>query len=401
MKKKLLIVSSTFPRWKDDTDPPFVFELARRLTNNFDISVLAPHYPGSCISERMEGMDIYRFRYFLEKFETLAGSTGILPTLKRNKLNYLLILFFVLGEVITLLKLTIKNKPDIIHAHWILPQGFAAFLIHKVTGVPYVLTTHGGDIYGLQGKIPTILKRIVVQGAATVTVASKDIQEKLRQLTGTTPPTQVIPMGVDSGLFHPNKKDRKLRGKFGINGPFLLFVGRFTEKKGVRYLIAAMPEVLKHFPESRLLVVGTGELEKELQQNVTNLGLDQQVIFAGAIPNHELPKYFATADIFIGPSIKTADGDTEGFGLTFVEAAMSGCIVIGTEVGGIADIIQHGETGFQVKEKSPASITQILLKVMQQQSELSSMRDKARQKMVEQFDWLSIAEKYKRILATH
>ena len=102
-KKNLLIVTSTFPRWKNDTDPPFVFELAKRLTDAFNINVLAPNYPDALDEETIEGLKVHRFRYFLKNLEILAGSEGILPTLKKNKLFYLLVPFFILAEFFALL----------------------------------------------------------------------------------------------------------------------------------------------------------------------------------------------------------------------------------------------------------------------------------------------------------
>jgi glycosyltransferase involved in cell wall biosynthesis len=400
-KKKLLVTTSTFPRWENDTDPPFVYELSRRLANSFDITVLAPNYPGALTREEMSGIQVHRFRYFFKKLEILAGSEGILPTLKKNVSFNLLVPFFLLGEFLALVKLTRKIKPDIIHAHWILPQGFIAALAKKITGVPFVVTTHGGDIYGLQGRFATTLKRYALHKAAHVTVVSKDIQQTIKKKFGENILTEVISMGVDSQLFNPDKKDDQLRRKYGITGPFLLFVGRLTEKKGVRYLIEAMPEVLKTFPESKLLIIGTGELRQELSRLVNSLGLQERVIFTGAISNNELPKYFATADIFIGPSTQAKGGDTEGFGLTFVEAAMSGCIVIGTDVGGIGDIIEHGKTGFLVKEKDPAAITDTLCNILQQSDSLSDMKTAARQKMISKFDWQVIAEKYQKVLSNN
>ena len=397
-KKKVLIVTSTFPRWKDDTDPPFVFELAKRLTDDFDITVLAPHYPGALLKETFEGIQIYRFRYFLKKFEKLAGSEGILPTLKKNKLFLLLVPFFVLAEFFALLKLINKTKPDIIHAHWLLPQGFVAALAHKITGAPYIVTTHGGDIYGLQGKFASNLKGFALRNAAKVTVVSKDIQNTIRQNFGTDIQTDVIPMGVDSSLFHSDKKDPEIRNKIGITGPFLLFVGRLTEKKGVRYLIEAMPGILKQDSTAKLLIVGTGEEEKHLQQLAQKLDISDNVIFAGAIQNKELPAYFATADIFIGPSIRTEGGDTEGFGLTFVEAGMSGCIVVGTDVGGISDIIEHGKTGFLLREKDPGYIAATINMLLEGSSKLSHMKEITRSSLCSKFDWSVIAEKYKELL---
>ena len=399
-KKNLLIVTSTFPRWKNDTDPPFVFELAKRLANHFTITVLTPNYTGSLSYENMEGISVHRFRYFLKSFEKLAGSEGILPTLKRNKLYYLLVPFFILAEFLALLQLIRKNKPDIIHAHWILPQGLIASLVHKLTGVPFVLTTHGGDIYGLQGKFAAALKGYALKNASIVTVVSKDIQKTVKKKYGKDIQTEVISMGVDSSLFHPHKNDPEMRGKYGIKGPFLLYVGRLSEKKGVRYLLEAMPLVLKHFPDCKLLIVGTGELKRELGNLAESLDLIKtgNVVFVGAVPNNELPSYFASADIFIGPSVVGAGGDTEGFGLTFVEAAMSGCIVVGTNVGGISDIIRNEETGFVVPEKNPQVIAEILVKIVQDPSQMSTLKHHAREQMIQKFDWKHITDQYADIL---
>ena len=398
-KKKLIIVASTFPRWKNDTDPPFVFELAKRLVGDFNVSVLAPSFPGSLAEETMEGVKVYRFRYFLKSLEILAGSEGILPTLKKNKLFSLLIPFFILAELIALLKLIKKDRPDIIHAHWILPQGFVTALAHKITGVPFVVTTHGGDIYGLQGSFASALKSFALKNAKTVTVVSKDIQDTIKHKFGKNIHTDIVPMGVDSILFHPDKKNSQLKEKYGITGPFLLFVGRLTEKKGVKYLIKAMPAILKDFPESKLLIVGTGEQKQDLLQLTRELNVADNIIFHGAVPNSELPDYFATADIFIGPSVTAAGGDTEGFGLTFVEAGMSGCFVIGTDVGGIGDIIEDGKTGFLIQEKDPDQLSETITMIFKKRNVLAHMKDNTRPNLCRRFDWSAIAEKYKEVLS--
>ena len=398
-KKNLLIITSTFPRWENDTDPPFVFELAKRLTDAFNINVLVPNYPGALSDEVMDGVKIHRFRYFLKNLEILAGSEGILPTLKKNRLFYLLVPFFILAEFIALLKLIRKTKPDIIHAHWILPQGFVSAIAHKMTGVPFVLTTHGGDIYGLQGKIASALKGYALRNAVTVTVVSKDIQNTIKQNFGDAIHTKVIPMGVDSALFHPDKKDPRIREQFDIKGPFLLYVGRLSEKKGVAYLLEAIPDIINQHPDAKLLVVGTGEEKQKLLQLSQKLNIGNNVVFIGAQPNSELPAYFATADIFIGPSIKAEGGDTEGFGLTFVEAGMSKCIVIASDVGGISDIIEDGKTGFLVREKDPEQLAVTIRMIIKKLPELDHMKQEAHRILCSRFDWPAIAERYRKILS--
>ena len=393
-KPKLLVVTSTFPRWENDTDPPFVHELSRRLVREFDVSVHTPHYPGSKTEEVMERMNVHRFRYFLPSCEKLAGSTGILPTLKKNKLYYGLIPFFLVAQFFSLLFLVLKIRPDIIHAHWLIPQGFISVLVKLVTGVPVVVTAHGADIFGLQGTVYKMIKKFTLRRVQRCTVVSKALTEAVVELTPLGYQPDIIPMGVDSKLFSPDKKNKFLKERFAMNGPFLLFVGRLTEKKGVRCLIDSMAMVLLKAPDAKLLIVGHGELEEELTQYVIDSGLDKFIRFGGSVTNTDLPEYYAGADIYIGPSIAVKSGDTEGFGLTFVEAAMSGCLVIASEIGGIGDIIQDNETGFLVAPGDADMLAEKICYAIQFDKKLSDIREESRRRCIEKFDWEVIAGRY-------
>jgi len=111
----------------------------------------------------------------------------------------------------------------------------------------------------------------------------------------------------------------------------------------VEYLIRAMPDVIRNLPKAKLMIIGDG-LEKERLVNLANeLKLGNSILFAGKIKNEDLPKFYASADVFVGPSIITEKGDTEGLGVVFLEAIASGTCVIGTNVGGIPDIIKNNE----------------------------------------------------------
>lgn len=393
MKRKVLVIASTFPRWENDTLPPFVYDLSKRLTKEFDISVLAPHYPDSKTDEVMDNLKVHRFRYFFNKYEKLAGSGGILPTLKNNKWFYFQVPFFLLGEFLSLRKIIKQEHPEIIHAHWIIPQGLVVYINNKLSTkknkVPYVVTTHGGDIFGLKGF--NLIKKPILKNAYKITVVSNAIKQEVLEKIDKNLDIEVIPMGVDTNLFNPNKKDQKLKKEYKIDRSFLLFVGRLAEKKGVKYLIEAMPEVIKKFPKTKLLIVGTGVLEDDLKQQTKELKLERNIIFTGAIQNKELPKYYATADIFIGPSIIAKGGDTEGFGLTFVEAGMSGCFLIGTNVGGISDIIKNGKNGVIVKEKDSKELSKELIKSINKKT---STPQKNRKLIVNLFDYDIISKRY-------
>lgn len=394
MKPKLLVLTSTYPRWKDDTDPPFVYELSKRLISYFDVTVLAPHYPGAKTFEEINGLKIYRYRYFFGGFEKLAGSTGILPTLKQNKLYWLLVPFFIVSQFFALLSLSRKLRPDIIHAHWVIPQGLISSLAAMFTKVPFVVTAHGADVFGLRSSLMKIVKLFALKRAKSVTVVSSELKTAIERNLGLFNHVQVIAMGVDSKHFTPSKRDSSIKNKICMEGEALIFVGRLSEKKGVSYLIEAMPLVLDEFPNAKLLIIGKGELGGELQARVNSLRLEQSIIFLGAVPNKELHSYYSASDIFIGPSIVSVSGDTEGLGLTFVEAAMSGCLLIGTDVGGIGDIILNNETGFLVPEKDSQALSAKIIYCLRHLKEMGEIKKKACSRCIQKYDWEKVSKRY-------
>ncbi len=395
MKPRLLVLTSTFPRWSNDTDPPFVYELCRRLSKHFEVTVHTPHYPGARTREVMDGISIHRFRYFFAPLEKLAGTTGILPTLRHQRWYLVLVPFFLVCQFCSLSFLTRKYRPALIHAHWLVPQGFFAALIGRISGTPIVVTAHGADVFGLQGKAWQWPKRIALQQATAVTVVSRKLGRGIKEIADCRDKLHVIPMGVDSRRFLPvtrqGNEDKRSDDKRQRQ---LLYVGRLTEKKGVRYLLEAMPLVLRRFPKARLRIIGGGELEQELKNQASALNLENEVYFSGRLANEQLPGCYTMAEVFIGPSIVADSGDTEGFGLTFVEAAMSGCLVIGTDTGGISEIIQDGETGLLAPPQDAVALAARIIYALEHDEEMAGIRENARQRAVEMFDWSVIASRY-------
>ena len=128
VRKKILVLTSTFPRWKDDVEPPFVYELSRRLNSKYSVHILAPHASGTAAEEYFDGMRVTRYRYFFPRWESLAYHGGILANLKQNPLRYLLIPFFLIGQLVALVRLLRNCRYDCIHAHWLIPQGLIAII---------------------------------------------------------------------------------------------------------------------------------------------------------------------------------------------------------------------------------------------------------------------------------
>ncbi len=394
--------TSTFPRWLDDTLPPFIFLLAKHLTDRFDVSVLTPMFTGARKFEEIDGMKINRYRYFLRKHEKLAGSTGMLSALKNNRLMYFVVPFFLVFSYIALRKAIREIRPDMIHAHWILPQGLIARLAAKPGGVPFVVTTWGGDmfIFKKPGWVSTALKksyRGILNAAAASTSVNTVFVREMRSVAKDGQKVYYIPNGVDTRQFSPEKADPRIRGKYGFEGPFLLFVGRLTHKKGVDILLSAMPRIVAAFPKTCLLIVGTGVLESSLKGRTRELRLEGSIIFAGALPNEKLPSFYATADVFIAPSVTTGDGDREGLPTVLLEAMASGVPVVASRIDGAEGVIDDGCNGMIVEQGNPEQLAETVISILARDGK-NAMGRCARASAVERFDWRVVAGKYAELL---
>ena len=392
--KRVLVLTSTFPRWSDDKDPPFVFELCRRLRSAFRIHVLSPHAPGAKTDEELDGLAVHRFRYFVEKGEVLAygsqrGGGGILANLKRQPWCYGLVPFFVIAQVISLARMLHREKFDLIHAHWLIPQGLAAVLAARIvrSSTPILCTSHGADLYSLRGWVWERIKRFVIASSSGITVVSRAMRARLLTMGDNGDKIRVIPMGVDlKGCFVALSGKRREKS--------LLFVGRLVEKKGVPYLIKAMPAVLEKHPWAYLTIAGSGPEEAAIRKLVAALGLEQHVQFLGAVPNTEIPVLYQAAEVVVFPSIVARDGDQEGFGLVLVEAMGCGCAVIATDLPAIHDTVMDGKTGLIVSEKDSARLAQKIIYLFDNPAICSSLGEVGRSFVKERYDWRNIAAQY-------
>ena len=388
-KKRLLIVTSTFPRWLDDAEPPFVFELCNRLKTEYDIHVLAPHFPGASKEENFIGIHVKRFRYFFNSLEKLAYHGGILPKLKKNPFLYILLPFFFMGQLFALIKCLRRHRFDLIHAHWIIPQGVTAILACSLTGskIPLLFTSHGGDLFGLQGTLMKKIKRWVILRSDALTVVSKSMLRAIKELGAEYKRVDIIPMGVDlTSRFVPSES--------GINTNSLLFVGRLVEKKGLDYLIHAMPLILKRHPQVCLQVAGDGPERRKLQREGEKLGISDHVRFLGALRNEDLPILYQTSDVVVFPSVIADDGDQEGFGLVLVEALGCECATVATDLPAIQDIIIDGKTGFVVPQKSIGKLTEKINCLLDDQKLRRSLEREGRRWVLKKYDWNLISRQY-------
>jgi phosphatidylinositol alpha-1,6-mannosyltransferase len=202
----------------------------------------------------------------------------------------------------------------------------------------------------------------------------------------------LIYCGVDTDRFTPGAVDAALLSRFGLEGKrILLCLARLDERKGQDMLIRAMPQILAGDPEVRLLIVGGGDYETMLRQLTTSLGLADAVIFAGPAKDEEVVKYYRTADIYVMPNRTTGNGDTEGFGLVFLEAGACGKPVIGGRAGGVPEAVVDGETGLLVDGTSQDEIASACLQLLTNPTRAAEMGRNGLSRSAE-FSWKNQAQ---------
>jgi len=391
----LLVLASTYPRWVGDAEPGFVHELARRLTDRFRVMVLCPHAPGAKRREVMEGVEVRRYRYAPESWETLVNGGGIVTNLKRARWKLLLVPGFVLSQAWAAWRLTRRERVDVIHAHWLIPQGLIAALLQWSPGrrVPYVVTSHGADLYALKGRGLDAVKRFVARRASVATVVSSAMRERLIALDVPVAHIQVLSMGVDlSGRFTPDATVPRSAHE-------ILFVGRLVEKKGLRYLIDAMPQVLAQVPGAFLTIAGFGPEGGALKQQVRDLGLQTQVHFLGAVPQAELPALYRRAALVVAPFVQAESGDQEGLPVALMEAVACGCPVVAGDVAGIEDLLGRMKSEICVDARD---VNLLASRICDQLADPSMALSRARvvlEVAAQRVDWDRIAATYARLIA--
>lgn len=240
------------------------------------------------------------------------------------------------------------NTPS---THWLVP-----LLQRMKPGLPVVMYSHGEEWAAV--KTHAGQQWLKAKRRADLVIVISSFTRQCAIDAGVDPKRiRLITNGVDTMRFSPGPPSSELRVRYGLgDAPILLCLARLDERKGQDYLLRAMPQVLQAVPGARLAIVGSGADEVRLRSIAVEQGLGDEVVFTGAVPNDDVLAWYRTATLYIMPNRTTETGDTEGFGLVFLEAGACGLPVIGGRAGGVPDAIVDGETGFLVDGRSAGDI---------------------------------------------
>ena len=392
-KPRLLVLASTFPRWSGDREPGFVYDLSSRLADHYEVHILAPHASGAKQEEKMNSCHVHRFQYAPECWQTLAYEGGILSRLKQNRWRILLILPFLLAEAFAIRRILRQYPFSAIHCHWIIPQALALRIatLGMRNPPPALCTSHGGDLFGLQGWAMKQVKRWALARCQGMTVVSQAMRPHAEALAPHLKPA-VIPMGTDlENHFTPDPQTPR-------NKNHLLFVGRLVEKKGVEFLLEATARLVPNYPDLRLTIVGGGPLEAALKARAVQPDLNGHVEFLGAQPHKKLPELYRRASVSIVPSIVAEGGDQEGFGLVIVEAMGCGCPVVVSSLPAIRDIIGNQDLASQYPPGDIVALADAIDHVLTDPEAAQARARRALPHVRARFDWVPIGQAYGKTL---
>ncbi|HEX3454151.1 MAG TPA: glycosyltransferase, partial [Gaiellaceae bacterium] len=284
---------------------------------------------------------------------------------------------------------------DVVHAHWVLPNGWASASVANRAGVPIVVTVHGTDVALAEGN------RLLASAAgqtfgrvAAVTATSENLRQRAVALGADPRSATTTYIGVDTGRFAPRPASPEMRELLGGREGDLLVVsvGRLAQVKGFEYLIEAASRVQR----SSFAIVGDGELRPELERLVE--ASSGRVELVGALPHDRVADAFVAADVVVVPSVVDDRGRVDATTSTALEALASGRPLIATNVGGIPEVVHDGDNGLLVPEKDPVALAAAIERVRTDPDLRERLSARAREFALERLSWDAAMDGFERSL---
>jgi len=388
---KILLIND-FPLWGNGSGT-YLRHLTQELVKlNYKIGIVAPE------ERRFLDGKIKQYNVKLPQIPVFIGHPELKGAKRYSELSEREITDVYKGFLDTVVEAVANFEPDILQVNHLSLIGWVGRYINALTGIRYIITTHGSDLTNLlTNKRYLPLSADAVRAARTITTVSGDTRRRfLKEFgRGYAKNFQVIPGGVAIDSFPAHVSTRAIDKKYKLTGKkVVLFTGRLSSEKGTRYLINAAKDI-----KGEVLIVGEGPEKHYLQslvhaKNLTNVHL------LGYLMPEQLRDFYYRADVFVAPSVVE-----EALGLTILEAMAAKTPVIATRQGGIPLLITHRENGLFVRPRNASQIARACNTILKNEKMQTKMGEYARKTVEEKFTWERTALKhhrlYKRLIRTN
>lgn len=384
-KPRLLLLTSSLARWPGDYAGAFITEFAQALSDEFEITILAPASRNRPAHERWGSVQVYRFNYFWPRHaQLLDAAADLQPLLHTSWRARLLVVPLIIGFLIRALLLA--RRADIICSHWLVPGGLVGAVVRLLTGKPHVCVEHSGALHLLRKIVLGAgLARFITRYADQIVTVSAQLRSHLLALAPqTASKLAVIPMGVRAELFQQRESDNT-REK-----PTILYLGRLERVKGVATLL----EAVAGRADLRVIIAGEGSARAELEQYASRLQAPAE--FIGAVMGERKRELLQTSDLVVIPSMVLPDGRSEGTPVVCLEAFAAARAVVASAAGGLKELIIDGETGLLCAPGDSAQLRAAILKLLGDDDLRARLGARAAQSAT-QYDWLTISARYREL----
>lgn len=387
---RILVYTTLFPNSVNPLEGNFVLERLRFLLEFVDISVIAPvpYYPAWMgLNERWRNWArVPRSEHFAG-FDTQHPRYLVFPKVGMTTQG----LSMFAGSLRQVTAQISETDYDLIDAHYVYPDGFAAALLARFMKKPLVVSARGSDI-NLFSRFRMIrpLIRQVLHRANGVIAVSHALKERMLRLGCRTDNFAVISNGVDPEKFAP-RPQLAMRQKLGLpaDRPIVIGVGHLNDNKSFHILIQAVDRLRSR--DVMLLIVGEGERRPQLENQIRTLRLDDRVKLIGTVPHNELSSWYSAADVFCLASSR------EGCPNVVLEAMACGRPVVATHVGGIPELVTSPGVGILV-DRTPEAFASALDDALEREWNHEAISNQARSHRWDNVS-LQIMDVYSRAIA--
>jgi glycosyltransferase involved in cell wall biosynthesis len=381
-------LTTSYPRFPGDGTAPFIHSIAETLQClGVDVQVVAPYDP-AVKPNPADTVEVTRFRYApFASWHIMGHARALKADVQLDARAFLLLPFFLIEAARSLVRTARRQKANLIHAHWVIPNGIPAALVARRLGLPLVVSLHGSDMY-VAGKnfLFRAVARWVFGQAALVTACSPDLKAEADAL-GAAGKSMLLPYGIfpeDYSVPYLVRSDDHYQ---------IASLGRMVYKKGFRYLIEAFPAVLRAYPNSRLVIGGEGPVQPELAALAEALGVADQVDLPGRVNWDRLNEFMDSADLFILPSVKDQKGNMDGLPNVLLEALACRRPVIASQIGGVALVIRDGENGWLVPPADPQALADTICRALANPGQRAAVAAAGRETTETAFHWRTVVGK--------
>ena len=383
MKSKSLLITADYPPIVSGISTVF-YNIWKHLSQD-RLLILAPRTKGCFEFDSENRIRVLR-RYF-----SLGDS--ILRRILRTIALYIHTKQIVKRENINLL---VCGQPMII--------GFIGLVFKKQFRIPYHVWVYGGEMLKFKSnRILLGILRAILNNADKIISNSGFTTQVFRDLNIDVAKIVIVSPAVDIEQFRPGIDASDLVREYSLESKkVIMTVGRLVPRKGNDTIIKSLKKVIERIPDVVYLIVGEGPNKQKLEVLVEELGLKENVIFAGYVSNEDLPRYYNLCDLYVLPNRETDDFDTiEGFGITFVEASACGKPVIGGRSGGTSDSILDGVTGVLVEPQDEEMLVNKIVEILVNHELTDRLGSQGRERVLEKCRWEVSSEIVENLLLEH